>query len=103
MERISKTKQTNMERVDKASLLEVISESSVKLNGNLLHIKKHLDRTILIYDENDNVSYDPVLPTLREINTENRLMVDLNYPNSSEKNTRDFGKDLINKLNEKTL
>ena len=89
-----------MERIDKTSLLEVIDEASVKLNGNLFHIKRHLYTTILIYDQNDNVLYDQVLPFLRELNDSNNLGVDLSHFSGHVKNTRVLGKDIINRLND---
>ncbi len=93
---------TNMERINKASFLEVIDQTLVKLDGTFFIIKRHSDKTILIYDQNDKVLYEPVLPLLRRINIEKKLDVDLCYPSSSEKkNTRDLGKGLINSLNEK--
>jgi hypothetical protein len=95
------SKITNMERIDKASLLEVFDQSSVKLDGTIFHIKRHSDRTILIYYKNDKVLYESVLPFLRKINIEKKLDIDLCYPNSSEKkNTRDLGKDVIYSLNQ---
>lgn len=97
----NKTKQTNMERVDKASLLEVTESASVKLEDKIYHVKRHSDTTILIYNESDNVLYEPVLPILREINIYNNLGVDLKHSSGHIKNTRVLGKDIINILNEK--
>lgn len=85
MKKENKSKQTNMERIDKASLLGILDEVSIKLNGNIFHVKRHSDKTILVYDKNDNVLYEPVLPFLRKINIEKKLEIDLYYPNSSEK------------------
>lgn len=102
MNKENNIKQTNMNRIDKASLLEIIDEASVKIDKNIFHIKRHSDKTILVYDKNDNVLYEPVLTFLRKINVEKKLEIDLYYPNSREKkNTRDFGKNLILKLSKK--
>lgn len=95
----NKTRLSNMERIDKASLLKVIDEASGKLNENIFRIKRHLDATILVYDQNDNVLYEPVLPILREINSSNNLSVDLKHSSGHIKNTRVLGKDIINRLN----
>ena len=101
MKEISKKRSNDMERIDKASLLEVLDEASVKLDENILHIKKHSDTTILIYDKNDNVLYTPVKPILREINNIKNLGVDLCHLSGSKKNTRVLGKDIIESLNAK--
>ena len=95
-----KIKTTNMERIDKASLLEVLEEASVKLDKNIFHVKRHSDNTILVYDKSDNVLYNSVKPILREINISNNLGVDLEHSSGHLKNTRVLGKDIINRINE---
>jgi len=102
MKGVSKKRPSDMERINKASLLEVVNEASVKLDGNILHIKKHSDTTILIYDINDNVLYTPVKPILREINNKKDLGVDLCHLSGLKKNTRVLGKDIIESLNAKS-
>jgi len=99
MDKVIKT--TNMERIDKVSLLDVDVSASIKLDDEIYHIKRHIDATILIYNENDNVLYEPVLPILREINISNNLGVDMEHSSGHIKNTRVFGKDIINRINEK--
>lgn len=96
-------KTTNMERIDKASLLDVIESVSIKFEDKIYHIKRHSDTTILIYDENDNVLYEPVLPFLRAINSFNNLGVELKHSSGHVKNTRVFGKDVINRVNENII
>ena len=103
MKKVNKTKPSDMERIDKASLLEVIDQALVKFDENLFRIKRHSDATILIYDKNDNVLYEPVKPILRKINISNNLGVDLFHLSGSKKNTRVLGKDIIKRLNEKIL
>ncbi|MGJ8762162.1 MAG: hypothetical protein ACSHXA_16590 [Polaribacter sp.] len=93
-------KTTNMERIDKASLLDVDTSASIKFDDKIYHIKRHVDTTILIYDENDTVLYEPVLPILREINISNNLGIDLKHSSGHIKNTRVLGKDIINRINE---
>lgn len=103
MKIISRTEQTDMERIDKAKLLEVICEASVNLEGNIFYVKRHTDLTILIYDKNNKVLYEPVKPILREINTSKKIEVDLLHSSGIKKNTRVLGKDIINMLKERTL
>jgi hypothetical protein len=93
-------KTTNLERVTKASLLQVLEKAKISFDNKTYYIKRHIDTTILIYNENDEVLYEPVLPMLRKFNDTNNLRVSLNHSTGHIKNTRVFGKDLIDIINE---
>lgn len=95
----NKTKETNLERINKASLLDVLEEASVKLDEKVFRIKRHSDFTILIYDINDKVLYKPVKPILREINSSKKLEINLYHDTGTLKVTRTLGKEIINRLN----
>ena len=103
MNKENNTKQTNLERINKVSLLDVIDKASVKLNDKIIHIKKHSDKTILIYDKNDDVLYSQVKPILREVNNQHKLNIDLKHSSGSVKVTRTLGREVINKLNHRNI
>ncbi|MFT6065817.1 MAG: hypothetical protein ACJAYY_002655 [Paraglaciecola sp.] len=91
---------TDLERVTKASLLDVLEQAKINFDNNTYYIKRHIDTTILIYNEKGEVLYDPVLPMLRKFNEANNLGVSLSHSSGHVKNTRVLGKDLINRVNE---
>lgn len=91
---------TDLERVKKASLLEVLEKAKINFDYNTYYIKRHIDTTILIYNEKGEVLYEPVLPMLRKFNDANNLGVSLNHLSGHIKNTRVLGNDLIKRINE---
>jgi len=99
--RLNKTEvnKKNIERLKKAELIETIGETAFKYNGFEYKIKRVVDRTILLY-ENENLYLNSLRPFFHKLVNELELNVDLYYPNSDElKNTRDLGRDIINYIN----